>query len=473
VVRAYQTRFDFVTDYQPWVVQAFSGVLCVDEVYQEGDFFASQPLMQALHWWRDASVVILDEFDPAQLIHTVMLGSSDLAAMARASASEQAQTIIRWLMQVQAGTADRTLSGALLYQTLEIEAERDGLHFGQTLAAAVAALPDSQVASSIPGLSITATLVEYQALPPGYLHRLLTTMEHEHTKRLSGARFSSRIEARNGRLMLYLLQEQLRDQLARPGQPKIILDAIASERLLRALFPATPIRVERSPIDAVQRVVQVIGQDWATRTLHEAARRERWYQEVASHIRHGRPTLIVCTRECEEDLRRALARRGLSDQAQVAHYGALRGTNAYRGYDVILAQVYNPNLDEVIREGRALFAGDQAPLDERLVLATRTLADTSGAAWEVHVPTFADERLAALLEARREAVMGQAALGTQPLDNPECQITILASLPIPGLTPTTIAEATHTHAGNPVRSEAAHLGYSAIAHDGHSAKGPK
>jgi transposase len=32
--RAYRTRFDFVTDYQPWVVQGFSGVLCVDEVYQ-------------------------------------------------------------------------------------------------------------------------------------------------------------------------------------------------------------------------------------------------------------------------------------------------------------------------------------------------------------------------------------------------------------------------------------------------------
>jgi hypothetical protein len=31
--RAYRARFDFVTDYQPWVVQAFSGVLCVDEVY--------------------------------------------------------------------------------------------------------------------------------------------------------------------------------------------------------------------------------------------------------------------------------------------------------------------------------------------------------------------------------------------------------------------------------------------------------
>ena len=32
--RVYRTHFDFVTDYQPWVVQEFSGVLCVDEVYQ-------------------------------------------------------------------------------------------------------------------------------------------------------------------------------------------------------------------------------------------------------------------------------------------------------------------------------------------------------------------------------------------------------------------------------------------------------
>lgn len=32
--RAYSVEFDFVTDYQPWVVREFSGILCVDEVYQ-------------------------------------------------------------------------------------------------------------------------------------------------------------------------------------------------------------------------------------------------------------------------------------------------------------------------------------------------------------------------------------------------------------------------------------------------------
>jgi hypothetical protein len=77
---AYQTGFDFVTDYQPWVVQEFSGVLCVDEVYQgqiaflfavdpaapygarligyqlvQGDVDAA-PLEQFLHQLRDAGI---------------------------------------------------------------------------------------------------------------------------------------------------------------------------------------------------------------------------------------------------------------------------------------------------------------------------------------------------------------------------------------------------------------------------------
>jgi transposase len=33
--RAYSETFDFATDYQPWVVSEFSGILCVDEVYQD------------------------------------------------------------------------------------------------------------------------------------------------------------------------------------------------------------------------------------------------------------------------------------------------------------------------------------------------------------------------------------------------------------------------------------------------------
>gem|GEM_PF-6214056 len=33
--QAYSQALDFETDYQPWVVREFSGILCVDEVYQD------------------------------------------------------------------------------------------------------------------------------------------------------------------------------------------------------------------------------------------------------------------------------------------------------------------------------------------------------------------------------------------------------------------------------------------------------
>ena len=33
--RSYSAAFDFETDYQAWVVSEFSGILCVDEIYQD------------------------------------------------------------------------------------------------------------------------------------------------------------------------------------------------------------------------------------------------------------------------------------------------------------------------------------------------------------------------------------------------------------------------------------------------------
>jgi hypothetical protein len=61
------------------------------------------------------------------------------------------------------------------------------------------------------------------------------------------------------------------------------------------------------------------------------------------------------------------------------HYGGLRGSNAYKGFDVLLAQVYHPNLEQTIRTARALFADDPTPLDERIILEDRTLADATKA----------------------------------------------------------------------------------------------
>jgi hypothetical protein len=85
---------------------------------QEGDFFAAMPLLQATHWWRDAGVVVLDEFDPSQLTRIVQLTSADLAAMTRAHGCPHAKAVVRWLATVLASTTERSLAGALLYQEL-------------------------------------------------------------------------------------------------------------------------------------------------------------------------------------------------------------------------------------------------------------------------------------------------------------------------------------------------------------------
>jgi hypothetical protein len=137
------------------------------------------------------------------------------------------------------------------------------------------------------------------------------------------------------------------------------------------------------------------------------------------------------------------------------HYGALRGSNAYKGYDVILAQVYHPNCEEIIRTARALFADDASELDERMILETRTLNDAAGASWEIQVPTFADPLPAALLHSRREAEMTQAALRGRPWEYPDAQITILGSLPLPGLAPTTITLAPVLPSSNDERTRIA------------------
>lgn len=101
----------------------------------------------------------------------------------------------------------------------------------------------------------------------------------------------------------------------------------------------------------------------------------------------------------------------------------------------------DPALAPIRRAGRALFAGVGPALDERLTVESRTLCDPAGNRWEVPAPTFADPRLAALLAARREATMLRCALRWRGRAPTGAQITVLSSLPIPGLPPTTIEPA--------------------------------
>jgi hypothetical protein len=326
----------------------------------------------------------------------------------------------------------------LLLSELTAAARAEGLDLATTLAAAEAALPDPEEQAMLPSLPQGAGLAEFAALPPNHLRTLIAQLGREQRRHLAGTPFTSRLELGGGLLRLFLRHEHLIAQLSRPEQPKVVLDATVNEGLLRAIFPGTPIQIERPVIAGGARVVQAISRDWAKSTLR-GQRREQWYDAVARRIRPRRPTLVVCTQDTEEDLRRALAGRGHRDVV-VAHYRALRGANDYKGFDVILSQVYHPNLDALVRDGRALFADDAEALDERVVTTERRLTDAGGAGWLVQVPTFADPRLAALLESGREAEMLQCALRGRPLDHPEAQITLMFGLPIPGLTPTVICE---------------------------------
>jgi hypothetical protein len=69
------------------------------------------------------------------------------------------------------------------------------------------------------------------------------------------------------------------------------------------------------------------------------------------------------------------------------------------------------------------------------------------------VPTFSDERLATLLENRREAEMVQCAMRGRPFDHPEAQITLMFGLPLPGLTPTIVREGEVSPESNVGRQE--------------------
>lgn len=406
---------------------------------QEGDFFATLGLLRAPGWWHEAGVLVLDEFSISHLLRPVQLGLQDLAALGRSTDDPNAHAILRWLGPLVGSTTDRALVGTVLLNALDDAAATQGLDFRATLLAAVAALPPDEEQALLPGLPRGATLRDYQQLPPAHLPILLHLLAQEDRLRLAGRSTTSRLEAAEGYLHLHLRYDQLIAQLARKEQPKIVLDATVSPQLLQALFPDIPIELVQPQLPLPCRVTQVVRSDWAKSTLNDARRREQWFESVSSHIRRDRPTLVVCTKRWAPDLQQAFAERGHT-RVEVAYYGNLRGSNAYVGYDVILAQVYHPNLQGIVRQGRALFADDPAPLDERMTVEERTLTSTNGETWTVSVPTFADARLTALLEQQREAELLQAALRGRPFDHPDVQITLMFALPLERLSPTVIVE---------------------------------
>lgn len=403
---------------------------------QHSHFFASLPLLQSTGWWKNAGVLVLDEFDPCRLTRIVHLSSVELAAMERSNLCPHAHSVLRWLNQALGNTTDRIITGGTLLAELEANARAEQLDLAQTLNAACKGLPSEEQEARLPGFPRNADINAFRALPPNYLGTIIRRLAYEMRKYLAGIPFTSRIEISDGQISLFLSIGHMIKQLANPKQPKIVLDATVNANLLHAIFPNTPLKIEQPHIANHAHVIQVISRDWAKSTLR-GTRNEQWHADVAAQIRSNRPTLIVCTQECEEGLRTALDKAGYT-HIKVAHYGQLRGSNDYKGYDVILAQIYHPNLKAIVQTGRALFADDATPLNEEIIVDKRKLETTSGECWTVDVPTFVDQRLTALLENRREAEMVQCAMRGRPFDHPETQITLMFGMPLPGLQPTEI-----------------------------------
>ena len=185
--------------------------------------------------------MVLDEFDPASLINHVQLDSADLATMSRAHPKGPAmQAVLRWVALALATTTDRSLSGTLLLDELDRQAGEAGACLTSVLATALGELPPEEERNVLHGLPSGATLADYQALPPSHTATLLNQLAKELRLRGEGQRVTSRLEAKGGRLELYLRVEHLIQKLARSEQPKIILDATANPGLLSAIFPTAP-----------------------------------------------------------------------------------------------------------------------------------------------------------------------------------------------------------------------------------------
>lgn len=424
---------------------------------QDGNKFAAFPLLNATPWWKDAGVLVLDEFDPTQLATIVRLDTADLAHIQRGTQSRYVHAVLRWIVAVIGHTMDSTLRGGLWYDALAAAACAEDCDLTETLVSAEDDLSVADIDGSL-AVPIGATIADYEALPPNYAKDIVGVMLREYRRHMRGEVFTSRISVGHGRITLYLRNAALLRQLADSSQRKIILDATPHEGLLRALFPQTPIRIEQPSITSPARVIQIVNNDWAKSGLH-GERRTRWHRAIIQRIRTDTPTLIVCTMQEEAGVRAALQQRGFTDYGAspvvVSHYGALRGANAYKGYDVILAQIYNPNLQGIVDIGRSLFADDPEPLDERVVDMDTINADQCGALWAINGTTFADQRLAALLESKRESEMVQAALRGRPFDHPDVQITLMFALPLPGLPVTQIMESESSALSNGGRSETA------------------
>jgi len=213
----------------------------------------------------------------------------------------------------------------------------------------------------------------------------------------------------------------------RPFLPKdravLLLDATAEPDVVRSVLDRPVDIIDTPPIEQTASIIQLMDRI-GTRcgSTKDLAEEESWIRQIATAVarRHrGQRLLCVTFKQDEETLQKLLDRE--HGDALVVHYGALRGLNAYGGFDaaLILGRPM-PNEAEiqllaVAAFGREALAKDlhSPPLEWRLT--TRTIGPDI---WTVRHQQYADPRWAAVWRHIVTGELVQAIGRLRPLVNP-------------------------------------------------------
>jgi hypothetical protein len=198
--------------------------------------------------------------------------------------------------------------------------------------------------------------------------------------------------------------------------PTILLDASLDERLAAKFFPRLEIRTVAARRNA--EVIQVADTACSRRRLlsfdsapeseqQRSANRLRDVRHLAEvEAKRGR-TLLVTFKPAEERL-------GAIPGVDIAHFGGLRGCDAYKHHHtIIIAGREQPPPAEVEALARSLFGDEDGPLTllapgQRLAPEVRGVRTRDGARRGLPVEVHPDPRVQSILEQVRERETEQA-----------------------------------------------------------------
>lgn len=220
-----------------------------------------------------------------------------------------------------------------------------------------------------------------------------------------------------------------------PDRQILMLDATAEPTVVAGVM-GRQVEVIETPLIEQQATVYQIMDKLGTRAgnRRDLAREESWTRKLATEVgrRHRGQSLVCVTFKADEDTLQELldAEHG---NAQVVHYGALRGLNAFQDFEAGLI-LGRPMPNEAHLQLLAVAAFGRGALDENLQsppLEWNLLTHEIGPdTWQVRRQQYPDERWQAVW---RHVVVGELmqAIGRlRPLTN-EATIYIGTNEPLP------------------------------------------